>query len=1050
MKMTIMKRYIKILGLFAAMAAAASCQDLILEENMDMPGREGYVTVTVQAQIPDMNEIHTKAVDPDGVDIQTLDLYCFNGRGLFISIERVSLNSTGSLTGTYKADIPEVTERIHFIANMHKEVNEMDFVGHSEDQVIATMEGSSGMMTYWARVVKDEGKTMKETLAAQTSVKLLRDHARITVIDEQNLYESLGFIVLNTNAFGTVAPYRDGSWEAPSNDNKFVTLPDSERKNIKVSNQNDVIAKSSREYQYVFETENPSSDPINVVIRGTRNGQTKYFKVMLIDEESEYVPVMRNHTYKIFIKGELDYGQESFEAALTAPASNNVWLSVADDVKEVRSSDYALAVKETHIVLGVDDEVFDTPHRQYTVEYTYTDLNGNTLTAADEPEVYWYEGNTVAQQSFVSKSFDIDGNKASGKVVITLNTLLDGEVVREGTLLIKKGMLERKVKIYTVATQSFVPAWITTNIYGGEAGSKVALMFTVPEECPEALFPMDVLVSVNDLDVRNESGMKLPVITKEDERYGSDVDGISYKYVLTVTEPGMQRLYLQTNLSHSTGETVSVTIEADHFTPLSKTATFRDETDARILIHNLRSYVAETPADEYIYYYLVPQKINAQVEFSTHLGHVVQTAPASGEGVSLTDPAGNVTHFEFIEPNTDFSGNNVDEFLLYSQNLEHNLDKSTYYFDFYKDLNPTNWSGTAGRVLGFYRNSTTGDPILHLKTNKPKADEVVRIASNVYGALSITTGTKGDKATMDYSSAVCTGTGTYRSCVFELATFHPFHFGAQVEVDGLKVGEAIYGQSDIPIDNVLLTYEPGQEVTVEFDITSFKSSMMNEDAENQLSVDPFGTAFEIYIDAPTLKLDVEKVAQWGLSSKIIADPNVAGRVIYKVDADREIERWSSPAPVLDALAQDDAQYDLFRNPIGGVNQSGERKVIPFKTDQIVSSGEITLSSDEDMVVYYKKTFRIQNRSIEGTITYGSGRTAVPMGSFVPFSTDDGTRIGVVSVDADGLYSLNLRAEYNFDWKNTPVNFEFEINDVEYRTRIDSLEKLFETTDVNLQ
>lgn len=54
--------------------------------------------------------------------------------------------------------------------------------------------------------------------------------------------------------------------------------------------------------------------------------------------------------------------------------------------------------------------------------------------------------------------------------------------------------------------QTFEPAWITTNIYGVETGENVTMMFTIPDECPQELFPMDVLVSVNDMDVRDESG----------------------------------------------------------------------------------------------------------------------------------------------------------------------------------------------------------------------------------------------------------------------------------------------------------------------------------------------------------------------------------------------------------------------------------------------------------------------------------------------------------------------------------------------------------------
>ena len=79
------------------------------------------------------------------------------------------------------------------------------------------------------------------------------------------------------------------------------------------------------------------------------------------------------------------------------------------------------------------------------------------------------------------------------------------------------------------------------------------MMFHIPEDFPEEMFPFDVLVSVNDLDVRNASGMVLPVILKGQEGYGED-NGIGYKYVLSVSKPGVQRIYLKTILPHKTGE----------------------------------------------------------------------------------------------------------------------------------------------------------------------------------------------------------------------------------------------------------------------------------------------------------------------------------------------------------------------------------------------------------------------------------------------------------------------------------------------------------------
>ena len=94
----------------------------------------------------------------------------------------------------------------------------------------------------------------------------------------------------------------------------------------------------------------------------------------------------------------------------------------------------------------------------------------------------------------------------------------------------------------------------------------------------------------------------------------------------------------------------------------------------------------------------MPQKIHAEVEFDTHLGKVVSSPQPDGKGTTIVEPDGTQTHFQYIAPNVDFATPNVDEFLLYSQNLEHNHDKpagTQYYFDFY-EIDESKWSSTAG------------------------------------------------------------------------------------------------------------------------------------------------------------------------------------------------------------------------------------------------------------------------------------------------------------------------------------------------------------------
>lgn len=1014
-----MKRYINIaLSILVSISLMSCVEDLVGPDTNVSP--EGYMTIDFAVQVPDMNQVQTKAVDPDGGGVQQMTVFCFDENDLFITTvtaDIVSNTADLSLSGTLEVTVPDHTVTMQLVGNQNLTYfREDNYRGMSEVDVMASLEASAGRMIYWARKTVDE---LKAHDSDSNPVLLLRNQARISLsVEASSGFEQKGWIVVNSNAFGTVAPYcSEHGFEAPHYiDRPFVTLPENTTK------LGDFLDVRINEDEYIFETENTVDSPIDFIVKGSQNGgEDLYYRISIIDQNGEYLPVLRNHHYTVNITGPLYYGQPTFAEALDAPATNNVWVSVSDEINTLTDGVNTLSVDKTYVVIGEDE--FKSPNEYYL----YYTLTASGSGAAGAAEVSWLEGNNAAMSAF---THTYDAATGRGTICVELNAMGDLQK-REGTLLVKSGRLSRKIKVITVKEQKFEPAWITTNVYGKESGENVTMMFTIPEVCPAELFPMDVLISVNDMDIRNASGMVLPIIRNDDVRYGED-NGIGYKYVLTVTEPGVQRVYLKSILDHTEDDeqTVVLTVEAPHFESLSKTATFQDAIEARILIHNLKSYVAKTPADEYIYYYLVPQKINAPVEFQTHLGEVV--ASAAEADVTLANPNGVETHFRYISPNLDFSatdgdGYNVDEFLLYSQNLEHNHDHDgTFFFDFYKNLDPANWSASGGRVLGFFRNSNAtpgGGATYHLKTTKPKSDEVIRIASNPYGFPSVTTGDSGELAIMNYVApdGTCTGTGKYKSCVFELATYHPFHFAAALEIQGVKVGTNVQGDNEEVVDYVNMSYVPGQSVNLEFDVTSFTSKDGSE------SVDPFGTAFDIEISAPMLELD--KTSPLYDAAKI-SNPT-PGIFIYHVAADRDAERKGT----LEANKDEKAT----------VSQIGERKCIPFKTKGIVSAGEIVIRSDESKVVFYEKTFKIQNSSIVGKLAYRStsGVVEVPAGSFVPFEMlPTYNRIGTVTVGASGEFELRLRSEYKYDWATDDVKFQFtDSNGVIYEKTFDSLSAL---------
>lgn len=970
--------------LLGMMCCFTSCQEnelAVPAVEQDVP--EGYVAVSFKAQIPDMNKVQVRAVDPDGLDVHNMKLFCFNTYGLFITVAYATdfQANNDSHTGTFDAVIPSETTIIHFVANQNIGQYELaDFAGKSEAEVLSAMEGGSGMMIYWGRFEKDADDTddIKKQLAALTNgVTLIRNQAKVSIVKtetvdnqtttvdswENDYFTVSGFRTANIHAFGTVAPYcpthgfEITQWP---NDHLSVTLP------VNKAMMSDIVDVNTAMADYIFEHENTLDNPVSVIIKGRNKSGTitdeLYYRVLLQDDNGEPLKILRNHHYQINIVGTLSYGQASFEDALNAPATNNVWVAVDDWVKEISDGTNKLGVEETHIVL--DEKTY--AGKPYTFKYT----------ATAKPIVTWVDGNNVAEQTITVS----DLTAGEGEISVNLLAMASSVNQQSGTLMLKLGKMYRKVNITVVKTMSFTPSWVSSNVHK-EAGENVTLKFTVPEDCPEGLFPFPVMISVNDLDVRAASGMQLPVRTQDEvEWYGEVDNGLGYKYEYIIEAPGVHRLYFSTVLPHAVAETEDITLEAEFFSSLTKKVNFSEtEYEISLPVYNetnrvngFHTFNAATGStyqlDEPIYYLLVPQKKGASVTFDVDLR-------MRGEKQS-----------DGIYAYTSKSANAADEFFLFSKTLE--LREGTGYTFGANygeiDASASSTSASNGRTILFYptENTTPSTFTLNAVTKTSKSADVVRLSSNKATSYSAK-----DQTTGNYTG------DEYRSAIFEFANYRPFRFAAQIQVgNGSPVGtwatdsEGNPADADEPIDDILLSYEPNQNINISFDITSFTGTDGKE-------VDPFGRPFEIYIDAPMLEL-ANNLGVY--ENKIKKDPNKAGRFIYTVAASRNEEK-------------------LGANALLG-NAANERKVIPFVKKSITVTGDIVVSSQEEEVVFHTKTFNVKTSPITGTIKYGSSLTNVPKDAFVAFvRTATNSRIGVMTITSDGNYSLNLRSEYVFEW-----------------------------------
>lgn len=1086
--------------LMAAVTLTACHMDDIEEvNNNDLP--EGYVRISTNISASDMIEVSTRAADPDGRGIHDMTLFCFDKFGLFISYaspDNVELEAGTPENGyilsgkILKADIPENTRRIHFVANQNVATfKESDFIGMHGLEVMTKLQGSSGMMIYWGRYVAPEGVDSGSEVAADLktkTIKMLRNQARFTVEVESGVdFTVQGFTVVNTSAFGTVAPSHpekgfDFTVEGDASDWKttdFLTLPDDRRRLTPPADVD--IAEDT----CVFETENNAGNPVSVIIKGSDN---KYYRVMVVDND-DYINIRRNHHYKINITGQLSYGVDTFAEALTAPATNNVWISISDEVNEVMNGEWQLSVDETSIVVLYDGAEFVKPYsdenyilyddKTLNIGYTLLSVTSTSPTVADAPEVSWLDDNEVADATFDNEVIEHTNKSLEGNITITLKDMPANVQQQQGTLVIKKGLLQRKIKVIAIRRQEFKPMWVTTQMYGGDVdnttdgfqGSNVTVLFTIPETCPDELLPMEVYISVDHLDVRAESGVSLPIIRNNDSRYGQDVlahpnaqEGdalygkiIGYKYVYTATKKGDQRVYFKNILNQvddatdeHEGHSEYVTVEAPCFETLRKPYVFSTDAHNRsINIVNMLQYSAiQNSTTDAVNYIVVPQKKGAHIKFDLQL--------LDGD----TPMAAQIFNSDH---NTSHSSK-YDEFLFYSDRLDHDTHEheSTECYSHFEELNAGD-RGTQTRTFGMHLSKEmNADKVypIRMHTNRAKSAEVVRIASNQTGSPLVW---EDNQAYVSVNGNKTYAGNTYKSIIFELANYRPFRFAAQINGGGEYVHhEQNNSVKDVP-QAIQLPYAPNQSVRIAFDVTDFNASLQVT-GDEATDINPFGRAFKIYIDAPMLEWDTSSSIYTDLTTRTVTMPDGGstiakigkesdGRFYYVVEADRAAE-----ANIWNLLVDNDVTTEdittKHTGELSNITVAGERKVLPFKTkSEVVNNGTITISSDEEEVVFDKMVFNVTNEPISGTIKYGTD-TNVPQNAFVVFSlTRNNSRIGSMMVGADGKYTLMLRAEYDFRWSNDEIEITYAHSSggttTYYSKTFTGLDKLKENPDIVL-
>ena len=793
-----MKRIVTYIVSLLVLACASCTQTPVEVVPEAAPGDVLHVEIAVT--VPDMPVVTTRSVDPDGLGIQSMTLLCFDRDGIFLSRVKPSAFDvhTDQLSGTLSASVPGRTQIIHFLANQNLESSFNDAAnrGRHENSVVLELLSTSARIVYWGRVSSvqygDDNTPSDGDLVAtlKNPVMLVRNMAKISFAqgsvevggETVNVpFSVTGFAVCNQNSFGTVAPYhvetRSFLWTP---DSFYVTLP---RDLSKYTDPEEVLGTSD---EFVFEYANASDDQMYVVVKGRNAGDAEefYYRVLLLDNTTqEPLPIVRNHHYRIVVKERLEGGVRSFAEAKTAPPVNNVWISVEQEIPSVSDGTTTLTVDKTFVVFSGQNVA---GRRSVTFR----------CNATERPEVRWLSND-------ISSTDDLSGYQFSGGVGTISFTLLPTAAgqQRRGELMIKSGKLQRTIRLLAVSQFEFVPCWASTNVDGatsGEAGEQeVVLLFTIPDDFPEELLPIDVLISANHI-TPDPALQNLRTVFRQDylkadgsldPAWGRDDEEHDFKYVYTITRDTLEqsyrrRVYFRTALNADPDNLSDhIVVENQYFAPVEKTFTYTLNSGGAITLENMGEYnrvkymLAAPKKDESVTVsFTLPQGISADNQF------LICT--------ESLDPTG--------ELQSDGRWRQTDGW------LSEITDEDT---------------GSSGRVLLF-----EPDPVRYseesvslsaqLRTRTARFEETVRVA-----------GTSAEGVSPPH---------VYKSTSFELASYNPFSFG-------FTVGDSKDGK-------VALDYaDSGTDVEVAFTLAS-RSGIGGQ------VVTPTGREFICYIDAPMLRL----------------------------------------------------------------------------------------------------------------------------------------------------------------------------------------------------
>ena len=466
---------------------------------------------------------------------------------------------------------------LHFIANYTDGDEKLSLEYGHESNVIGSLTVGNKKDVYWHRKVLSEGiNTQSEYIAANfRRIPLLRNFAKITVEVDSKVknFTLTGFYVLNVPTSGTVAPYSNGAfvdymsneegkteeaktYEKLNEENYIGTMPDDVGYGQNGSSI-DWVKVTEEEpgsfYMYENTYKGVENKTTSILIKGKfgdSSTETYYRADLTLSNVatglSEYYHILRNFHYQLNITSVIAAGKGTPEAAIEAPANNNLSGSVqVQNLSNISNGTAKLEVSYTDMVLVSTDKV--------TLKYRFITNVGTGSVNNNRIMIYKEDGNvidtyTVAQ----SNELDENGNDTGWRVItITpVGTLPASAQKQKITLYDEETMLRREVT-YTLRSKLDMVVNCTPKVES-ITGESVVVNICIPDKLNENLFPLEFAIEAQT--VETSSSLKQYISPAKTEVMsvttgGSIVTGYegqrSYQYIKELTYETYKQLQVE-------------------------------------------------------------------------------------------------------------------------------------------------------------------------------------------------------------------------------------------------------------------------------------------------------------------------------------------------------------------------------------------------------------------------------------------------------------------------------------------------------------------------